>query len=419
MSAAPLAGPCHPLPVRAIPRRRVHDVVEVVATGGIGGAQQHVASLVGRLDRQRFRPHVVFLSDGPAVARVERTGVPVIVLGTGDDDGAVAALARLIAELDPAIVHNHMYRAEVVGTGAALRMVAMGRPRPFVVSTVHSSRVRRATDRAVLARLTPEMDRLVAVSRSIERKIEREGRRGAPVVLIPNGVDLDGYAAQPPDPSLADGVGVRPGGPLVGIIARIEPEKGHPTLLDAWPLVLRDVPEARLLVVGEGSRREMLEDRARRLGLLGGAAIAGNGRRPSGSFEPRVVFTGRRDDIPAIVAALDVAVLPSYREAQGVSLLEAMALERPIVASRVGGIPEFVDDGVTGLLVEPRDPAALAAAVVRVLRDRALAETLGRNAREVVRDRYCVDLMVQRVEDLYEEGIAARADLAAVQERSA
>jgi len=316
-------------------------------------------------------------------------------------------------------VHNHMYRAEVVGTGAALRMVAMGRPRPFVVSTVHSSRVRRATDRAVLARLTPEMDRLVAVSRSIERKIEREGRRGAPVVLIPNGVDLDGYAAQPPDPSLADGVGVRPGGPLVGIIARIEPEKGHPTLLDAWPLVLRDVPEARLLVVGEGSRREMLEDRARRLGLLGGAAIAGNGRRPSGSFEPRVVFTGRRDDIPAIVAALDVAVLPSYREAQGVSLLEAMALERPIVASRVGGIPEFVDDGVTGLLVEPRDPAALAAAVVRVLRDRALAETLGRNAREVVRDRYCVDLMVQRVEDLYEEGIAARADLAAVQERSA
>ena len=405
--------------MRAIPRRRVHDVVEVVATGGIGGAQQHVASLVGRLDRQRFRPHVVFLSDGPAVARVERTGVPVIVLGTGDDDGAVAALARLIAELDPAIVHNHMYRAEVVGTGAALRMVAMGRPRPFVVSTVHSSRVRRATDRAVLARLTPEMDRLVAVSRSIERKIEREGRRGAPVVLIPNGVDLDGYAAQPPDTSLADGVGLRPGGPLVGIIARIEPEKGHPTLLDAWPLVLRDVPEARLLVVGEGSRREMLEDRARRLGLLGGAAIAGNGRRPSGSFEPRVVFTGRRDDIPAIVAALDVAVLPSYREAQGVSLLEAMALERPIVASRVGGIPEFVDDGVTGLLVEPRDPAALAAAVVRVLRDRALAETLGRNAREVVRDRYCVDLMVQRVEDLYEEGIAARADLAAVQERSA
>jgi glycosyltransferase involved in cell wall biosynthesis len=397
--------------MRALSRREPVTVVEVLATAGIGGAQQHVLSLASRLDPQRFRPLVVSLTDGPAVERIGRAGVAVRVLSERSDDAAIAALAALFAELRPAVVHNHMYRAEVVGTSAALRTVAMGLPRPFIVSTVHSSRVRSAADRAFLARLTPEMDRLIAVSRSIEQKITREGRHGAPVELISNGVDLERYETQTPSDTLREAFGLAgsvPVGmsvPLVGIVARLEPEKGHPTILDAWPLVLRESPDARLLIVGEGSRRGPLEEQARELGLLGSS--------------PRVVFTGRRDDVPAVLAALDVVVLPSYREAQGVSLLEAMALARPIVASRVGGIPEFVEDGVTGLLVEPRDPSALAGAIVRVLRDHALADALGRNGRALVRERYCVVVMVRRVENLYEEGIAAREAVAAVQRRSA
>jgi glycosyltransferase involved in cell wall biosynthesis len=402
VSASIISGPCYPPPVRVLPKREPVTVVEVLATGGIGGAQQHVLSLASRLDPERFRPLVVSLSDGPAVGRIERAGVPVRVLAERDDDAAIAALAAMFAELAPAVVHDHMYRAEVVGTRAALRTLAMGLPRPFIVSTVHSSRVRSATDRGLVARLTPDMDRLIAVSRSIEQKIAREGRRGAPVELIPNGVDLERYETQAPSRTLHEDFGLPAGVPLVGVVARLEPEKGHPTLLDAWPLVVREAPDARLLIVGEGSRHEALEEQARRLDVL-----------------DTVVFTGRRDDVPAVIAALDVALLPSYREAQGVSLLEAMALARPIVASRVGGIPEFVEDGVTGLLVEPRDPSALAGAIVRVLRDHALAGALGRNGRALVRERYCIDVMVRRVEDLYEEGIAAREALAAVQRRSA
>ena len=417
MSAAPPSGPCIPLPLRGFAHGQPVTVVEVVATGGIGGAQQHVLSLASRLDPERFRPLVVSLSDGPAVDRMERAGVPVRVLSERGDDAAIAALAAMFAELRPGVVHNHMYRAEVVGTTAALRTVAMGLPRPFIVSTVHSSRVRSAADRALLARLTPEMDRLVGVSRSIEQKIAREGRRGTPVELIPNGVDLERYVTQAPSRTLREEFGLPQEAPLVGVIARLEPEKGHPTLLDAWPLVLRGSPQARLLIVGEGSRREALEEQATALGLsgLGPPGLGPPGPDQQGS----VVFTGRRDDVPAVIAALDVAVLPSYREAQGVSLLEAMALARPVVASRVGGIPEFVEDGVTGLLVEPREPAALADAVARLLRDRTLAVTLGRNGQALVRDRYCIDVMVRRVEDLYEEGIAARESRKAVQRRSA
>jgi glycosyltransferase involved in cell wall biosynthesis len=382
-------------------------VLQVVASGAVGGAQQHVVSLVARLDRRRFQPFVVTLTDGPSVSRLEASGARVLAIDEPDDERAAAALEGLLMELRPAVVHNHMYRAEVVGTRAALRVAAKGLPRPFVVSTIHSSRVRRAADRALLARLTPHMDALVAVSAAIERKIAREGRHGARVVRIDNGVDLERYEAQAPCCTLGEEYGFAPGAPLAGVVARLEPEKGHPTLLEAWPLVLQDVPDARLLIVGEGTLRPALEAQAERLRLL---------------EQRRVVFTGRRDDVPAVVAALDVAVLPSYREAQGVSLLEAMALARPIVASAVGGIPEYVADGLTGLLVPPRDPAALAAGIVRLLRDHPLADTLGRAARELVRERFCVDRMVRRVEDLYEAGIATRtavAAFAAVHGRSA
>ena len=145
---------------------------------------------------------------------------------------------------------------------------------------------------------------------------------------------------------------MEPGSQIVGVVARLEPEKGHPTLLEAWPLVLHAVPDAYLLIVGEGSRRDALEAQARELRIA-----------------HRVVFTGRRDDVPAVTAALDVAVLPSYREAQGMAILEAMALSRPVVASNVGGIPEMIEDGVTGLLVPPHDAEALSAAIVRLLNE--------------------------------------------------
>jgi glycosyltransferase involved in cell wall biosynthesis len=174
---------------------------------------------------------------------------------------------------------------------------------------------------------------------------------------------------------------------IVGVVARLEPEKGHRTLLEAWPRVLARVPDAYLLVVGEGHLRPELELMAADLGI-----------------ESRVVFAGRRDDIPAVTAALDVAVLPSYREAQGLVVLEAMALSRPIVATRVGGIPEMIEDGVSGLLVPPHDAPALADAIARLLLDHPLADTIARRGHDVVHDRFSVEFMVRAIEDLYDEG---------------
>jgi glycosyltransferase involved in cell wall biosynthesis len=361
-----------------------------MATGTNGGAQEHVYSLVSRLDRSRYDVSVISLSPGSAARKIERLGVPVTVLDEHDDAIAVGAVATLLAEARPDVVHNHMYRAELVGTRAAIALGEIRHRRPYVVSTVHSSRVRSPEDREQLRILTPRMDRLIAVSRSIERKIADEGRYGAPVELIHNGVDLVRYDHQEPCCTLREEYGMPAHASIVGVVARLEPEKGHPTLLEAWQRVLLQVPYAYLLVVGEGSRYDTLAAQAADLGIL-----------------ERVVFAGRRDDIPAITAALDVAVLPSYREAQGLTVLEAMALSRPVVASNVGGIPEMIEDGVTGLLVPPHDPDALAAAIVRLLCDHPYADTLARAGHDLVHRKFCVELMVHAIEAIYDDGARA------------
>ena len=364
-------------------------VVELLANANNGGAQEHVFNLVSRIDRSRYDVSVCSLTPGSAIRKLERAGIPVCVIEAPDDAAAVEAVAAHLVAVNADVVHNHMYHAEVIGTQAAWRVAETGRRRPLIVGTVHSSRIRSDDDRALLRRLTPRIDHLIAVSSSIVRKIADEERHGAPVSLIYNGVDLERYDHQVPCCTLREEYGLPESGPMVGVVARLEHEKGHPTLIEAWPGVLAAFPDASLLVVGEGSRRDELVDQVRTLGI-----------------DRSVVFTGRRDDVPAVTKSLDVAVLPSYREAQGLSILEAMALSRPVVASNVGGIPEMIVDGQTGLLVPPHDPVALAAAIVRLLTDHPLADTLGRAGHDLVHDRFCVELMVRAVETIYDEAVA-------------
>jgi glycosyltransferase involved in cell wall biosynthesis len=394
LSADPCFEPVVRLPLPAA-RDRIR-VVELLATGTSGGAQEHVFNIVSRLDRSRYDVSVLSLGNGAAIRRLERAHIEVCVLDDMDDTAAIQAVAAHLAAVKADVVHNHMYRAEVVGTQAAWALAAAGKRRPYIVGTVHSSRIRSDEDRELLRQLTPKMDHLIAVSRAIERKLDEEGRVGAPISLIYNGVDLTRYSEPDICGTLHSEFPIPPDSPIVGVVARLEPEKGHPTLIAAWPAVIAAVPKAHLLIVGEGSQRELLEAQVKELGI-----------------RSSVTFTGRRDDVPAVTAALDIAVLPSYREAQGLSILEAMALSRPVVASAVGGIPEMIEDGRTGLLVPPRDPAALSAAIVRLLKNHPYADTLAKAAQNQVHDRFCVELMVRAIESIYDESVADERRLAA------
>ena len=231
--------------------RRIR-VVQVLATGTNGGAQEHLYSLVTRMDLERYDVSIVSLSNGSAVRKLQRAGFDVLVIEEPDDAIAVGALAAHLSEIRADVIHNHMFRAETVGTRAAMALAEIGHRRPYVVSTVHSSRIRSQEDRDHLRDLTPHMDQLIAVSRAIEHKLVDEERVQAPVRLIYNGVDLSRYDHPEACCTLPEEYGMEPGSQIVGVVARLEPEKGHPTLLEAWPLVLRAVPDAYLLIVGEG-----------------------------------------------------------------------------------------------------------------------------------------------------------------------
>ncbi|MGH2407818.1 MAG: glycosyltransferase family 4 protein [Candidatus Limnocylindrales bacterium] len=417
MTAPVLSDPCIEITDRAPlrPGERIR-VLQLLATAGNGGAQEHTFALVNGMDHDRYEVEVVCLSDGPTVRRFERAGYRTMVIDTPDDREAVDRLVALMLERPPQVIHEHMYRAEIVGTRAALTLAEAGLPRPYIVATVHSSRVRSNEDRDLLRALTAHQDLLIAVSRAIVAKLAGEGRSdpdghsGPPVALIYNGVDLSRYDEQEACCTLPEEYGFPEGTPMVGCVARLEPEKGIDTLLAAWPRVLETVSDARLLIVGEGSRCDALKDQAEELGLMGdaceGPSCVGTRHARPGA---KVVFTGRREDVPAVTAALDVAVLPSYREALGLVVLEAMALSRPVVATNVGGIPEMVQHERTGLLVPPHDAAALADAIVRLLVDHPLADMLARAGHDLVNERFCIERMVQAVETLYDEGAAAVA----------
>jgi hypothetical protein len=166
---------------RSAGRGRIR-VVEVLATGTSGGAQEHVFGLMGLLDDARFDASIVSLSAGSAVRKLERAGFPVTLIDEPDDAGAVAALAAYLARVRPDVVHSHMYRADVVATKAVLAMTSAGHARPYLVSTVHSSRVRSTDDRETLRCLTPEIDQLIAVSKAIVAKIADERPGLAPLL---------------------------------------------------------------------------------------------------------------------------------------------------------------------------------------------------------------------------------------------
>jgi glycosyltransferase involved in cell wall biosynthesis len=301
------------------------------------------------------------------------------VLDETDDARAVRELAAWLRHNEIDLVHSHMYRAELVGTRAA---VAAGTA--VIMATVHSSRVRSPEDVARLAALTPQMDRLIVPSDSIAHKVSGEGREGARFAVIPNGVDLSRFAAPVPLCRMRDEFGVPRDAPLIGVVARLEPEKGHRFLIEAMASILRACPGAWLAIIGEGSQTDASKAQA-------------------SAISDQIIFTGRRDDVAALTADLTVAVLPSLREAQGISILEAMARGVPVVASSVGGIPEVISSGVDGLLVPPADPDALASAVVSVLSDPALRERLGEAGYQTVAERFSIDAQVKQIEVVYDE----------------
>jgi L-malate glycosyltransferase len=361
------------------------------AGSGYGGAEKVAYEFARGLDQARFMSYLC-TTRAPHRTRTESVardriqlaaeGVDVLDLNRASH-WAVAPWRHVYAllrreQID--IVHAHMPRASV--PGAILARLARV---PVVISHEHGSLLegkvaRRLLDRYVVARLSTKM---LAVSEWDRRNmIEREGIPAERIDVLPNGIPA------PPEqgPDLRGALGVTVGLPLIGAVGRLFPEKGYDDLIRAVALLRDRGHELRCVILGDGPQDQQLRDLVAELGVA-----------------DDVLLAGRRSDVPDVIRSLDVAVLCSKREGSPLAMLEYMAGAAPIVATAVGGVPELVHDGEQALLVAPRDPQALAAAVQRLLDDPELARRLGASARARQRAEYDLDVVLQRLERLYVE----------------
>ncbi|QDT68457.1 Putative glycosyltransferase EpsF [Planctomycetes bacterium MalM25] len=362
----------------------------------VGGAETLLVNLVRRLDKRRFAPEVVCLKEpGPLGELLAEEGFPVehgLLSGKYD----LRVLPRLVS-----LMRRRRYGAVItVGAGDKMfwgRLAAWLAGVPVVAAALHSTGWPDGVGRLNrwLTRLT---DAFIAVAEPHgEFLVDFEKFPAEKVRVIPNGVDTERFSPAPHSGAVREELGVTETTPLVGILAALRPEKNHELFLAVAERVKKEVPEACFVIIGEGPERETIERVATERGLM----------KPGSPSESAVRLLGNRDDIPQLLAALDVLTLTSHNEANPVSILEAMSCGVPVVATEVGSVSESVREGETGFLAPAGDEALLAQRVTELLLEPIRARAFGEAGRRRVLERSSLGVMVRGYEELI-AGVYAR-----------
>lgn len=378
--------------------KRKWRILHVLPNFGPGGAERMATHLLLHLDRDHFQAAAVSLFDRQGTdleAMLEQAGVPVWYLGKhrGFDPRMFGRLQAVLREFRPDLVHTHLYVLRYL-----LPSVLFRRARAWV-HTVHNL-AEKEVDLVgkVVHWLAFRLGVVpVTIAREVAQSLERMyGLRNLP--LIPNGIPIANYAlGEEARRAWREKAGFRDDEVLLVSVARLSPQKDPFTLIQAFSLVISrqkespsgKSPKLRLLLVGDGPLRPELEERIRALGLEG-----------------RVHLLGIRTDVPEILAGADVFVLSSRWEGNPLSVMEAMAAGKAIIATAVGGVPELVQDEVSGILVPPGDEEGLAWAITRLVEDMGLRLRLGQEASNRAREQFDVRIMVRQYEALYNRILA-------------
>jgi glycosyltransferase involved in cell wall biosynthesis len=365
-------------------RRRLRVLSVLDSPTDQGGAERFAIGLATRLPRDRFEPWVCStrFARSEVSEELADAGVGNISLGrTGKlDVHRLGALAMLLKLRRFDVVHAHMFGSNVWGT-------VMGRACgvPVVIAHEHNwsysgEPLRRMIDRHVIGRYAT---RFVTVSESNRRRmIELEGIPADKVLVLPTAY-IPHRVTQPTD--IRAELGLPADTRVIGVAARLRVEKAHEVMITAVAEIVTRFPDAHLVIAGDGPRRQALEAQVASMGLTG-----------------NVHFLGERRDVTRILETVDVGALSSDWEGMPLFVLECMATGTPVVATNVGGLPEVVQHGRTGLLVPPRDPAALATAICELLADSGRGQALAAAAGQGVAG-FTIDAVALRFADLYEQ----------------
>lgn len=362
----------------------------------ISGAEMSLLLLLGGLDKTRYEPICVVPGPGPLTDRLrkvsqqvryapfvrfKRTRNPLLLFVYANLlPVTVKPLVRYLMRHEVHLIHSNSTIAHLHGALAARQMSL-----PCVWH------VRDLTPLGWWARIYAKWtDRIIAISEAVRQHLQRSGIPAEKIRVIPNGVDLSVFAPRPS--SLRKGMGFTDEHFVFGMVGQLIPWKGHEFFLRAAARMVSAMPTARFLIVGD----DLFHDHPGYVqGLMGLTERL--------ALDDEVHFLGYREDIVDVLASLDALVLPSLNEPFGRALIEAMAMEKPVIATNVGGPPEIVDHETNGLLVPPADVDALADAMLRLARDREWSQHLGKAGRARVARDFDIARTVQRTQKVYEE----------------
>jgi len=355
------------------------NILVLIKGLGIGGAERLISEGARFWDREAFRYSVAYVLPwkDQLVPELERLGIETVMIGgpRGLGPRVRGRLRRLIEERDIDLVHAHLPTMGVLARLAA--------PVPVVYTEHNLSHSYRLPTRWAARATYRRNSAVIAVSDAVAEGIATWP--GPEAVVIPNGVSVDVSPESAAAARLELGLGSDD--VLIAHVGNIRPGKGHDILIDAAQDLLLRRPELTIVSIGVEKRPGDLERVRKRASQTG--------------LENRLLFLGRRPDALSFVAAADLFVNPSEVEGLPLAVLEAMALERPVVATAAGGVPTIVVDGETGVLVEPGDPVALSQGIEQLLDDRDTSARLARNARELVEAQFGLGNMIEKTESIY------------------
>ncbi len=360
-------------------------IVYLITDLDVGGAENSLYQLVTHLDTKKFSPIVYSLScEGKIADKLRNKGIEVVCLGAKNkfDITVFFKLIKLLNRQKPHILHTYLFHANFLGRIAG-RIAGV----PIIISSVRTME-KQKWHHVYLDMLTCWMvDKEVCVSKDVEGFVRKYAKVPAhKLITIYNGIDFKDISIAKNIEDKKKELSINQFNPIIGTVGHLTVAKGVVYLLKAFQLVLEDFPNACLLVVGDGPQEKELKKSALELNIV-----------------PSVKFLGFREDAIDIMNVMDVFVLPSLWEGMPNVVLEAYALGKPVVSTRVGGTEEIIKDGETGFLVSPKDWRNLAKCIKSLIKDTEMKERFGFKGKEFVSKNFSLEKMVKATEKLYEK----------------
>ncbi|MDI6890026.1 MAG: glycosyltransferase [Thermodesulfovibrionales bacterium] len=361
------------------------NILYLFVTLPIGGAEEHLLTVLKNIDQTTYHPIVCCIREkGEIGEEIEKMGFEVIAMMRKSkmwDIKIVTDILRIIRDRKIHLVHTHLYHANMYGRIASL--IA----RKPVIATEHNIypyyKMKRRVINWLLAKKT---DRIIAVSEMVKKEVmARDWIKPSKVEVIYSGIDMTRFSSSLTRAEARQRLGIPMDCFLIGNVSRLIEQKGQIFLINAMSIVNDAIPGVKLVVVGAGPLEPYLKNEVSTRGL-----------------NQYVKFIGSRRDIPDVLKAMDVFVLPSLWEGLGIVLLEAMALSLPVIATPVGGVVEIVHHGINGLIVPPRNEIALAESIIELYKDDKKRKIFGERGLEMVREKFTSSNMVRHLESVYQ-----------------